>query len=89
MAALNSATEHHLRKLAKPRGAKDYAAWLIANAQESGESERVAEAEQERRRAPGYGLAGEALYGRASGQDGYAAYLQAAAKEALRLFGIL
>ena len=82
MATLTKANERRLRRLARPQDAGGYAAWLAANPQTDREDERTAEAQEERRREPGYGLAGEALYGSELGNDGYAAYLQAAAKEA-------
>ena len=82
VATLTKANLRRLRRLATAQDTGGYAAWLLKHPQEDRTSERAAEAQSEQRQAPGYGLAGEALYGGEAKNDGYAAYLQAAAKEA-------
>lgn len=82
MAKITAAKEKQLRSLATPRGALGYGTWLSEQAQTEAKSKRAAEAAGDQRRLPSYGVSGEALYGSAAADDGYAAYLQAAAKEA-------
>lgn len=82
MAKINELTEERLRRRATPRGAAGYAAWLSTQPAQKTDADRAAAEAEEVRSTPGYGKAGEALYGSHLANDGYAAYLQAAAKEA-------
>lgn len=81
---LTDKEKERLAALGSSEGAQGYAAYLGRRTTDAYDS-MVSEAEDKaRRQAVGYGRAGERLSAADLGNDGYAAYLRSAAKEARR-----
>lgn len=80
---LSAAELRRLRRLATAKDARGYAAWLRGEKTDGGENAALLEAAKRAdRTAVGYGTSGDALSSSALADDGYAAYLRLAAKEA-------
>ena len=79
---LKKETEDLLRAATDSRGAKSYAEWLGKSGADAVSAAHAATAKEARRAEIGYGAAGEALQRDGLADDGYAAYLRRAAKEA-------
>ena len=81
MANISTALKRELSLISKPKNARSYRAWLTGGKSTADAKQGTAAAEG-RRREVGYGLSGEMLGRSSYADDGYAAYLRKAAKEA-------
>ncbi len=79
---LKKKTEELLRGATDSRGTKSYAEWLGAGKSDAADSAHTALAAKARRQGVGYGTEAEALAKGDLADDGYAAYLRRAAKDA-------
>ena len=82
---LSEAGRNKLRRLGSSRGAKSYGEWLEGQEDSSLALSRLEADSEGRRAAVGYGTRGESLLRRGLADDGYAAYLRRAVKEARAL----
>lgn len=81
---LSDKVKERLRRQGDSRDAKSYGEWLGAIANEDDSTARLAALREDTRSDVGYGAGGDALAGSGLSDDGYAAYLRHAAKEARR-----
>ena len=79
---LSEARRKQLERLGKSTGAKSFGEWLAAQEGSEDGAARLAARAKTKREAVGYGAAGERLLAGGLADDGYAAYLRHAAREA-------
>ena len=81
MAKIPATVKRDLALIARPKNARSYRAWLTEKKSDADAKQSAAAAEASRL-SVGYGRAGETLGRSSFADDGYAAYLRKAAKEA-------